>query len=414
MAKGRNTIITALAQARIWAILFVLIAVSCTQDKEFADTGVTLYPAISTDIENEISTRATMNVRETSKSYDDALIQNGTVIRVFAAPTSNDTEKRVAGSFRYNNKWRSSVTAENNEEYCIFAITPSLLPGASNQEFNWGVVNNVFNQNNATLTFTNLDIITDSDPMANIAAAGRTAQLNNDGQEVDADDNVIANPEVPTITRGEFNIGTVDADVSNNKVYKVWMAMDHLFARATISFCVDEQYDEIREIRIKSARITVANGTLKGNHSYNFQTGLSLNPDQDTPFAQKALSIDLLYGPTATDNRTVSSDYVVLTTDYKEYGWFCFLPVSYLPDLEYPQARLQVTYDVYDKSGHVVRLNQTAGNSFPLNEFRRTDDALISPKPADHFKIKVKVKPTYAYRLIDDDAVMTLEIINTD
>ena len=98
MTKGHNTIITVLAQAWIWVILFVLTQVSCTQDKEYADTGVTLYPAISTDIENEISTRATMNVRETSKSYDDALIQNGTVIRVFAAPTSNDTEKRVAGS----------------------------------------------------------------------------------------------------------------------------------------------------------------------------------------------------------------------------------------------------------------------------------------------------------------------------
>lgn len=413
MTKGHNTIITVLAQAWIWVILFVLTQVSCTQDKEYADTGVTLYPAISTDIENEISTRATMNVRETSKSYDDALIQNGTVIRVFAAPTSNDTEKRVAGSFRYNNnKWRSSVTAENNEEYCIFAITPSLLPGASSQEFNWGVTNNVFNQDNATLTFTNLDIITDSDPMANIAAAGRTAQLNNAGQEVDAQDNVIADSEVPTITRGEFNIGTVDADVSNNKVYKVWMAMDHLFAKATISFCVDEKYDEIREIRIKSARITVANGLLKGNHSYNFRTGLSLNPDQNTPFTEKALSIDLLYGPTATDNRTVSSDYVVLTTDYKEYGWFCFLPVSYLHDLEYPQARLQVTYDVYDKAGHVVRLGQTVSNSFPLDVFKRTDDALISPQPADHFKVKVKVKPTYVLQLIDDDAEMTLEIIN--
>ena len=190
--------------------------------------------------------------------------------------------------------------------------------------------------------------------------------------------------------------------------------MDHLYAKVTISFCIDAEYHLTRDIRIKDARITVSNGSLSGNHTYSFANGLSFDPS--AKYSSKGLTIDLLTGPTANENRDPQKDYATLTEEYKEYAWFCFLPQSYLPDLEdYPMAQLEVTYDVYDRSDHVVRLNQTASNSFPLTEFKRTDDALITPRPADHFKVKVKVKPTYMYQLIDDDADITLEIkSNTD
>lgn len=418
MTVRDNICKAALRYVWIWVACVTLALVSCTKDsiKDYAETGVTLYPAIAGSIETVIDTRAAFPVQGTTNRYDDALITEGSVFRVYAVPTEQDKQDFSAGgSFRYSNgSWRSSVTVENGLNYNIYAFTPVTLPGAISQTFSNGISqvdeHHVFNSNSVEVTFTGLDLITTTDPMVCVAAAGRPATLNSDGQEIDAQNQVI-DVVVPTVTKGNFNIGEVNANPDENKFHKVWLAMDHLYAKVTVSFCIDAEYHLTRDIRIKEARIMVSNGSLSGNHTYSFANGLSF--DSNASYSSKELAIDLLTGPTANENRDPQKDYATLTEEYKEYAWFCFLPQSYLPDLEgYPMAQLEVTYDVYDRSDHVVRLNQTASNSFPLTRFKRTDDALITPGAADHFKVKVKVKPTYMYQLIDDDADITLEIIN--
>lgn len=416
MTVRDNICRAALRYIWIWAVCIVPALVSCTNDsiRDYAGTGVTLYPAIAGSVETVIDTRAAFPVQETTNTYNDELITEGSVFRVYAVENSGLSQYNAGGSFRYSNgSWRSSVTVENQHQYSLYAFSPVTMPGATNQEFNYARTNDVFNLDATELTFSGLDILAASDPMVCVAAAGRPATLNNYGQEIDAQDNVI-DVVVPTVTKGIFNIGEVNAKPEENKFHKVWLAMDHLYAKVTISFCIDAEYHLTRDIRIKDARITVSNGSLSGNHKYSFANGLSFDPSAS--YSSKGLTIDLLTGPTANENRDPQKDYATLTEEYKEYAWFCFLPQSYLPDLEgYPMAQLEVTYDVYDRSDHVVRLNQTASNSFPLTEFKRTDDALITPRPADHFKVKVKVKPTYMYQLIDDDADITLEIkSNTD
>ena len=134
----------------------------------------------------------------------------------------------------------------------------------------------------------------------------------------------------------------------------------------------------------------------------------------NSAFDTKDLAIDLMTGPTARENRDAGKDYATLTEDYKEYAWFCFLPTSYVPLLTYPTVTLKVKYDVFDRHDNEVRLNQTAQNELSLNYFIRDDNANITPKPADHFKIKVKIKPSYLHQLIDDDAEITLDITNQD
>lgn len=418
MTVRDNICRAALRYIWIWAVCIVLALVSCTNDsiRDYAGTGVTLYPAIAGSVETVIDTRAAFPVQETTNHYDDALITEGSVFRVYAVDNAGHSEYNAGGSFRYSNgSWRSSVTVESMHQYSLYAFTPVTMPGASNQRFNYGITKNdndqdVFDLSTTQITFNGLDILSTSDPMVCVAAAGRPATLNSYGQEIDAQNQVI-DVVVPTVTKGNFNIGEVNANPDENKFHKVWLAMDHLYAKVTVSFCIDAEYHLTRDIRIKEARIMVSNGSLSGNHTYSFANGLSF--DSNASYSSKELAIDLLTGPTANENRDPQKDYATLTEEYKEYAWFCFLPQSYLPDLEgYPMAQLEVTYDVYDRSDHVVRLNQTASNSFPLTRFKRTDDALITPGAADHFKVKVKVKPTYMYQLIDDDADITLEIIN--
>ncbi len=418
MTVRDNICIAALKYAWIWVACVVLALVSCTNDsiKDIAETGVTLYPAIAGRVETVVDTRAAFPVQETTDTYDDALIPNGTVIRAYAVETTGASTFNAGGSFRYSNGWRSSVTVENDHKYNIYAFTPVTMPGAANQTFNYGITkdgdnHDVFDLNTTAVTFTGLDILTTTDPMVCVAAAGRPATLNAAGNEID-DQGQEIETVVPTVTKGDYCIGTVKADPDNRKYQKVWMAMDHLYAKATLSFCIDPTYHEIRDIRLKEATVTVTNGTLSGNHTYSFKDGLLLATN--SAFGTKDLAIDLMTGPTARENRDAGKDYATLTEDYKEYAWFCFLPTSYVPLLTYPKVTLKVKYDVFDRHDNEVRLNQTAQNELSLNYFIRDDNANITPKPADHFKIKVKIKPSYLHQLIDDDAEITLDITNQD
>ncbi len=428
MRERGNIFIAALKQAWIWVILAALMPVSCQNETEMDDagtSGVTLLPTIASNVEHVIHTRGTMSVLKSDETYDDDVISNiyaeserTTIIGVYAVPSNEvfntddaSTGKRATGSFRYSsNKWRSSVTVESGLafNYNLYAFVnlydehSTLLPGAENQDFNWGIVNQVLDTTKTALTFTNLNLVTASDPIANVAASGRSSTVSG----------------TPTVTKGKFGIGRVQANVENDEYYRVWMAMEHLYAKATLSFRLAAKYDEIREIRIKYAHLVVADGKVAGNHSYNFLTGLSL--DDNVDFEEKGLDIDLLWtGVTANDNRTVSSDYVTLTTDYVQYAWFCFLPISYIPAAKktyYPSAKLVFRYDVVytdiDGTQKVARDCETT-NNFPLNSFKRTGGADKVPEPGDNFNVKITIDPTYLYQLTDGDAKFRLDIKTT-
>lgn len=423
MRERGNIFTAALKQTWIWVILAALMPVSCQNEteKDYAGTsGVTLLPTIASNTEHVIHTRGTMSVLNSDdETYDDDVISNiyaeserTTIIGVYAVPADEEanttTGKRASGSFRYSGgKWRSSVTVESGLtfNYSLYAFVnlyderSTLLPGAEDQNFNWGIVNQELDTTKTALTFTNLNLVTASDPIANVAASGRSSEV----------------AGTPDVTKGKFGIGRVVADVDHDQYYNVWMAMEHLYAKATLSFRLAAKYDAIREVRIKEAHLVVTEGKVTGNHSYNFLTGLSL--DDNVDFADKELDIDLLWtGVTANDNRTVSPDYVILTTDYVQYAWFCFLPISYIPEAkqtDYPSAKLVFKYDVVytdiDGTQKVARDCETA-NNFPLNSFKRTGGAVKPPEPGDNFNVKITIDPTYLYQLTDGDATFKLDI----
>ena len=404
------------------------VTVSCQKESldDNTDAGIVLVPSIAQGIETVIETRAEVSVSGTQGRYDDNLMPNGTLLRVFAAPAKPsqgdyNQEYRTAGSFRYSNdRWHSSVSAKNDQvDYYLYAITPAFLPGVTesdDQIFNWGMVNGGtgFNPDSAKLAINSISVITDSDPMVNIAASGRGATIDGTGTEVNPDGTALTTPPVnPPLTKGSFGVGMISgtgvaSDNGLTKIHKVWMAMDHLYAKVTLWFCIDANYPYT--IRIKDAKILTQHSILTGNdkHIYSFKDGLKL--DKDSHFAGNPDSISLLTGPTAAtdvfDSHEV--DYATLTPEYKKYAWFCFLPASYVPGLDYPSSWIKVIYDVCDRNGDWVR-SDTVQNNFPLTEFFRDDELSITPQPNDHFNVKVKIRPTYLYQL-SDDAPLELEI----
>ena len=408
-------------------VLFML--ASCRDDNYSMDSNrVTLEPAVSTGIENVISTRAAVSVSGSDYRYDDANVQENTVILVYAVPTNNDTDDRTYGTFRYRTgKWRSSVTANEGNSYNLYAISPGTFCGAT---FNWGLSdpndNTTFSLDNVALTFNGLDVITSDDPMVNIAAAGKYTKLDNGVEkQVNSESSALEPLVDPTLTKGSYSIGQVKkpAEVNPPKdFYRVWMAMDHLYARATMSFCIDATYNEIRHIQINSAKVVVDKNKRSltsptGSITYSYKNGLQLPNDATFGSGSEDLVVDLLTGKSSTAIADEEQDIFTLTTTYKEYGWISILPVTYtgMPD-GFPDAKLVVNYDVLCQDMNdptqwkVVRDNQTVENKISLTRFKKDDLTTVDPKPGDHFKIKIKIKTTYLYQLADDDAKLELII----
>lgn len=450
--------------AKIWfipAAFMMLLLGSCrndSDDRNLEARKVTLHPAIGRNVENVIRTRS-VNVEEHWTDQDDVqhsisstypdLEVNGTSMRVYAVPAnpeleaSDRTSYQAPGSFRYsNNTWHSSVSATASQQYYLYAFSPINLPGATNQSFNWGVTNDTFNPDNVVLTFTGLDIISPSDLLVSIAARGKHV-VKESGElkevvteKIDDEHPAVTQPLVePTLVKGDYYIGNVYAtnQQSDDDTYRVWMAMDHLYAKATISFAIDLEYNNLRTIRVKEMHITTKyNGVaqpshLDGTHSYKFKQGadfraggcLTLNGSQGFS-ATDVTPIDLMvdnYDPIDPDHPTAGHyDYATLKVpvsaeQYWEFGSFYFLPQTSLPTgLTLPPIYLDVKYDVYSKEGTKVRADQHAINALSLNSVYRDDFTDHTPAAGDNVRIKVMVKPTYLYQLSDDDVRFELTI----
>lgn len=426
------------------AVVLALFA-SCTSENEEPTDGnkVLLYPVISTGIQPAIETRGTVTVNNATGTYSDSNLGNGAEIRVYAVPvpdnntTAQDFDNlKIGGTFRRNNnEWYSSVAVIAEHDYRLFGFAASAyrdennpvagwtLPGASNQTFNWGLTGNSysaqdFNMDTVAVNFTNLDVLTTADPLVCIASSFQKYDSSNPQASVPV--------TAPTLTKGTFQVARTEiTGSSSNLQFRVWMALDHLLSKATVSFCVDRDYADIRDIRLKEAKIVIdkSERSFRGNHSYSFKHGFL--PDPDASFGNisqdndEDLEIFLLGADSPRELFDEGKDYSTLTTSYQEYPSFCFLPGSYIPDddnpntpqAEYPDVTLKVTYDVYKKGTDVpVRVGQTAENKFSLASFKIGAGDPMTPKPGDHFKIKVKVKPTYLYQLHDDDGQIELSI----
>lgn len=478
MTKAGNILIATLRNIWIWAALVLLTLVSCRDEKDVPEKNrVTLYPAIARSLNVEVTTRANIPVDETtwneslnkfettSEVYPDYDV-NGAYLSVYPVPTSNETgvqtddDNRAPGSFRYSsNRWFSSVSATDGLDYNLYAFSPANMPGAKDQKFYPGTESErlgwtvsatppAFDADQVALHFTNLDFITETDPIVNVASAGRHVVIVGDAehiviQEAEGNDPAVTTPIfTPTLSKGNYSIGKVHVpnENSTNDFYRVWLAMDHLFAKAIIYFGVDESYSNLRDIRLKNAKIVVPNAsrTLMGNFKYSFaERKLDFGTTPTTHVGDgdvtEDLKVDLInddildkkYPNEPTNNERW--DYVTLPEvphggegnkdNYKEFAWFCFIPQHILPNgVTFPDLELRVEYDVYSKElGNdgkpvLMRENQTAVNKFKLSTVHREDNYDWQPRQGEQFQIKILVKPTYLYQLGDVDALFDIQI----
>lgn len=378
---SNHNVFKAVAMTAIALLLF-----SCQNEQITEDRRITLYPFIDNKIETAVITRADAvdKTKYTEYTGEDRQALSVQAIAYQPNSTTRAPEMDAAGVFAPLSPtgWRSGVKVEQNYDYNLYVYSNS-MPTTTQPTFSL--------TNGATLTFDGLNLITTIDPLVCIAASGAVL-----GDDPDPND-------YPNLTEGSFGIGTittveVEGEERNTKAF---LAMDHLYSKATLSFRVDNQYSQLRKVRIKDVEIKIEKSTLSGSHTYGFPNN-RLNLDANKTYTGNPSSINLYDGPTATAEPEGENDYVELTTSYQEFGYFYFLPINPIPSMY-----LQVTYDVCDLKGNVVRADQTASN---YSIFSSIDYNGSRAAAGTNYLVKILVSPSYLYQLSDDDLELGLTV----
>ena len=356
--------------------------VSC-RNEEPDGMKVTLYPVVMSNIETVIETRALVG------DYSE-LTTVGSTIKVNAlAFNPNDEYARSAdddaldGTFtKAESRWTSNVEVTDGLDYKVYTYSPASFPAAS-VDFDYA-------SGTPKLTFTDLAAITGSDPLMGIAAAGGNLS-----------------GTAPELTKGTYSTGTVSIKnaASDDVRTRVWLAMDHLYARATVLFKVDADYNSIRTVKVKSATVSIEHGTLAGTSTYTYAKGTDdavISWNSATSYTGDAVSVEIVGDNTpAASFDSEENQVITLGEDAKEAGWFCMNPKIK------PVLTLTVTYDVYDKAGTLVRENQVVTNNRLLRKLVWPDGVSIE---GNNYLITVKLNPTYLYQLSDGDAALEIVI----
>lgn len=358
-----------------------LVMLSCQQEDNLDNGQVTIYPVLSRSVETTVQTRALAGYSEFTV---DKQPLSANAIAFNAQNDARVAAQDKQGIFApLTGGWRSTVQVEPSYKYNLYAYSRN-MPTATAPTFVFGTAQDV------SLTFNGLDIITEIDPLVGVAAAGKSLPANN-----------VAPNNYPELTKGVFSLGTIPAADQQGSTFKAFMALDHLYSKATISFRVDEEYSNLRVVHIKDVQIKIDKGTLTGNHTYTFY-------DQKLQFADNkvtggsALSIDLYDGPNATATPNGNEDFIALTTQFREFGHYYFLPLNPTPSMY-----LEVTYDIYDLKGNPVRENQIAKNSNIFASINHNGGRAQSGK---NYLVKILVSPTYLYQLSDADLELGLTV----
>lgn len=198
-------------------------------------------------------------------------------------------------------------------------------------------------------------------------------------------DLMVIKPCSTTVISDDISIGTKT----------VFLQMDHLLAKITPCFYLNSTYAKLRDIRIKKVEFFFDSApTYIATVTYEtFATGYV---STQTTQLRDVTAYDVAE---PTDNLPPTKEDDDLNPQvYQECG-HCYI----VPSQPTTNLKMKVTYDVYDKSGTLTRVNATA-----TNQIKKLPTTLVA---GTNYKLKIQVIPTYLYVLSDNDKE-SLEIPN--
>jgi len=186
---------------------------------------------------------------------------------------------------------------------------------------------------------------------------------------------------------GKFNV-----TIQEKKVTYLYLLADHIFSRLQFKMNISADYDKLRTIKVKKISLKAATNSNQVVNSVNAVITLTANTTNTTPITSVAFTNTLA---TTGNEKSVAifdkteateANWLTLTTAVQEAG------VLYVPTNN-TTFFLETTYNVYDKTGYLIREDQTVVNKFSLSELARSTG----------YTYTITVTPTYLYSLSQYD-----------
>ena len=238
----------------------------------------------------------------------------------------------------------------------------------------------------AKLTLENLPTITTNDICVIVGAKNGTNADNDNG-----------------LTTGQFAFEAKATGGNDKGSNFVFLLFDHLYSCINVRFCVDEDYDKLRTIKLKKLELQAmvlneATG-VKTPLKRKTKAMITLRKTEDgsSPLMYNGAE-QIVFTPDETSRNAdeplfYSEDGQALTVNFSDFtGCFMSQGIS--------ELSLRSTYDVYDKKGNKIREGCTALNKIDIQH-------LFSPvRTASRgmkYTVKMIVNPTYLYVLSEPD-----------
>lgn len=207
-------------------------------------------------------------------------------------------------------------------------------------------------------------------------------------------------PNIPGLGDKDYLIIRTDDTLTieqEQKFATVYLKMDHMLAKITPYFYLDETYAEMRSIRIKKVEFMI-----DGASTY---TATATYDVSKVPFSY---TLQYQSDGTSTNLQAVAYDNesptenLTTTKGAQSYGE-CYL----CPNQPIAGLNMTVTYDVYDTEGQLVRPGAEATNKMQIKVSGITLAKLDAGK---NYQLNIRIVPTYLYVLSDNDEESVLII----
>ena len=271
--------------------------------------------------------------------------------------------KYSQGSFTYSSSWvNSGVSVKEHEQYYLYGYMPGSYSSSISSESS--DLSGDYSKG-ADLTITGLPMFPDEDICVIVGV-----------KKVDT------GTDVTDALEGNYGY---ESGLTNKNYLN--LLMDHLYSQLILQFNVDETYNALRHIKLKTVTLTSTYGE-KVNATIKFRAGNSLDINS------VAYSKNTDGGNSKTLEIKSTDEEMLLTTTSTDasFGPFNCAPCTF--DGNGSNLTLTCTYDVYNTAEtKVLRANCTATNKLKVTSMTHGVKKTIT----------LTIAPTYLYTLSDDD-----------
>lgn len=273
-------------------------------------------------------------------------------------------EEKVGNTMEYS--WTSTIPSIKAGNYYLYGFMPAEDAGTVTVSPYHKVGEEDNFKNGATMQITGLNAVTPGDVCVIVGvkkAVNSLTPIEDMGMQL-----------------GLFNYLCEASDPESD----VYLLLDHLYAGLHLKMSIDEEYEKLRTVKLKSMTLKADQGN-QTVATVDATINVVANPYGTDPVGE--ISFTTATTGTSVPAAIYEGDERELTIEPQEF-LACFAPNTNTEFL------LETTYNVYDKKGNPIREGCTAKNKIKVIE---------RLQPGQVNTMNIVVKPTYLYVLSEPD-----------